>query len=115
MTTFNNNQNGVWVFKKEKYMTLHSLALELETTARKIMNFNDSPIGTIYDSNSIEYENFIEVMVILLKVKNNFTADEKIEIFANKYNPYARKSMNDMGIETANAIYNEFKRLLASI
>ena len=96
-------------------MSLHSLALELETTARKIMNFSDRPVEMIYDSNSIEYGNFIEVMVILLKVKNNFTPDEKIERFAKKYNSYAGKSMNDIGIGIADAIYKDFKRLLASI
>lgn len=96
-------------------MSLHSLALELETTARKIMHFSDRPVEIIYDSDSIECGNFIEVMVILLKVKNNFTPDEKIERFAKKYNSYVGKSMNDIGIALADVIYNDFRRLFASI
>lgn len=96
-------------------MSPHGLAIALETTARRIMNFNDRPVGTIYNSDSIECGSFVEVMVMLLKVGNSFLIDEKIEIFANKYNSYTGKSINDIGIETATAIYEDFNKLLASI
>lgn len=93
-------------------MSLHSLSLELETTARKIMNFKERPKGTMFDSDSIERETFVEVMILLLKVKNNFEFNEEIEMFANTYQPYVDKAINVIGIDEANIIYHKFKKLI---
>ena len=96
-------------------MSLHSLSLQLETVARKIINFSNRPIGTMYDADSIERGNFIEIMILLLKVKNNFAENEKIENFADRYHSYAGKPMTDIGMECASAIYDEFEALLSSL
>ena len=96
-------------------MSTHGISLQLETTARKVMNFKNRPIGTMYDADSIESESFIEVMVLLLKVKNNFAVKEEIENFADKYSFYIGKSVNTIGLEKATAICKEFEVLLSSL
>ncbi|MBQ2999713.1 MAG: hypothetical protein IJD64_04560 [Clostridia bacterium] len=93
-------------------MSLHSLSLDLETTACKIMNFKKRPKGTMFDSDSIERETFVEVMILLLKVKNNFDFNEEIEMFANTYQAYIDKAINVIGIDEANTIYHKFKKLI---
>ena len=96
-------------------MTIHSIALELEIKARGIMGFHDRPGGTIYDANSIECGSFVDVMVMLLKVKNNFAENLEIDNFADRYHSYDGKSMNEIGLEKVTAIYGEFQALLSAL
>lgn len=87
-------------------MNFHGwIAIPLENKLRKIFGFDDRPIGTIFDADSIEGGSFYDVMCLIL-------AKEKIEKWEDFANKYSQKDIEKMGIEDQYKVYQEFCNLI---
>ena len=94
-----------WNFKND-------IGLPLESIARRFYHNTDRPFGKIYDSDSIEIGSFVEVMVIMLREKTQYSSeDDEIESFVNKCKLYFGKSGHEIPPETASNLFEEFSDL----
>ena len=98
-----------WNFKND-------IGLPLESIARRFYRNTDRPFGKIYDSDSIETGSFIEVMVILLREKTQYTSEnDSIEAFVNKCTSLFGKSGHDISPEVASELFKEFTELFGEL
>lgn len=88
------------------------IALPLENEARKLLSISDRPVGKIFDADSIEAGYFVEVMITLLHIKNNYAIDPSIKEFILKYRNYSMVSGNAIEESIAREMYSEFENLL---
>lgn len=88
------------------------IAISLESYARSYFKDIDRPTSKIYDADSIESGNFIEVMIILLRERTEFE-NEFIEIddFVKECSRWIGKGGNEIEPETAEALFKRFVEL----
>lgn len=88
------------------------IAIQLEGDARHFFGDIDRPVTKIYDADSIEICNFVEVMIILLREKTRFNNEhEEIDAFVKDCAPYLGISGNSIDPEIADGLYQSFKKL----
>ena len=96
-------------------MNFHDLSLKLENKAREILMYSSRPYSKIFDADSIESGRFAEVMMLLLRIKNNFTCNASIDNFIEKLVPYLNKSGSTLNISKSNDLYDEFLTILSRV
>ena len=96
-------------------MNFHDLSLKLENKAREILEYTSRPYGKIFDADSIECGRFAEVMILLLRIKNDFICNDLVDKFIEKVKPYINKAVSALGLSESNALYNEFLTILSLI
>lgn len=85
----------------------------LECTARVIMSFGGRPSGTIFDSDAIRCGRFVEVMILLLRMRTLYSTEtDGIAEFVAKCAPYFNKRIDDIPRETVFELYNTFETLI---
>lgn len=98
-----------WNFKND-------IAMRLEFFARRFYRCTDRPYGKIYDSDSIEMGTFVEVMIIMVRQKIDFSCEnDDVEQFVDRCAPYFSKSGHDIEPEIANELFDEFFTLMGEI
>lgn len=88
------------------------IAIQLERDARYLFGDVDRPVTKIYDADSIEICNFVEVMILLLREKTGFNNEhEEIDEFVRDCAPYLGVSGNSINPEVADRLYQRFSKL----
>lgn len=96
----------------ENYNFHNSIAIPLEIKARNIMGVTDRPVNTIFDADIIESHSFIEVMVLLLRLKSNYVYSNLIQNFIEKCIPYFYVNGNKIDKTIANQLFKNFEQLI---
>ena len=94
-------------------MHYHDLSLKLEVKAREILGYTSRPYGKIFDADSIECGRFAEVMILLLRTKNNFMCNDLVDKFVEKLKPCINKPGSVLSLSESNDLYNEFLQILS--
>ena len=90
----------------------NDIAMALESIARNQFGNVDRPFGKIYDADSIETGCFIEVMIILLRLKSKMEDNnDDITEFVKSCSEYLGESGNDIPNETAQNLLDRFIRI----
>lgn len=88
------------------------IAIPLEGDARHYFGDIGRPVTKIYDADSIEVCNFVEVMILLLREKTGFNNEhEEIDEFVSECAPYLGVSGNSIEPEIADKLYRRFTQL----
>ena len=88
------------------------IAHSLEGDARRYFKWRDRPFDKIFDADNIEQGHFVEAMIILLRDKTSYTAEnDDIESFVEKSAKYFGFSGNSIPPEEAQSLYDEFTEL----
>ncbi len=93
------------------YSFHNDIAIPLEYIARKELDYNFRPRGTIFDADSIESRTFVTVMSMLLNKKNNYGLNGKIIEFEEKCKPFYYKNGNSISETEATQLFEDFKEL----
>ena len=95
------------------------LSLSVEMFARGVLDLSNRPTHhsygdelAIYDSDSIRYGSFVEVMMKLFVAKQ--IESDETHSFAVKCNQYRGKSLDDIGKDISENIFEEFKQIFNS-
>lgn len=88
------------------------IAIELEGIALRHYRDIKRPLDKIYDADSIEHGNFVEVMSTLLREEtgNNNNCDD-VDEFVKECGPYLGKSGHAIPKEEAQQLFDRFKEL----
>lgn len=89
----------------------YEIAGILEATATKLMNEEGDAIGKITYAGILQSKYFAETMCTLLRIKTKFKDDEAINDFVTECVPYYFVSIDEIGREKANKLYEKFTEL----
>ena len=88
----------------------NDIAINLENEARKLFKWDARPEQITFDADAIESGNFAEDMIILLRKKTNYSNScDDIDNFVVKLGVNIGKSGTEIGKETAQELFDEFK------
>ena len=92
----------------------NDIAIQLERIAREEFEKEHSrPYGKVYDADFIDSYTFAECLILLVRKNMNYRADnEVLEEFVKKCYPLMGKSGSMIEDETAQGLFDEFKRLM---
>ena len=96
-------------------MNFHDLSLKLEVKAREIIGYTSRPYGKIFDVDSIECGRFAEVMILLLRIKNNFQSNDLVDRFIEKLKPFINESGSALNLSQSNELYYDFLQILSNL
>lgn len=90
----------------------NDIALTLEYYARSTFGYPDRPAGTIFDADAIEGGTFVEVMMLILRKKTDYTNEiSEIYDFAADCGKCYSASSNAISDETADYLFKQFIEL----
>lgn len=90
----------------------NDIAIALEGIATRYFGWVGRPMTKIFDADAIESGSFAEDMIILLRVKSDYSNElTDIDEFVVKAGPYVGKNGNTIDNEIAQKLFDEFKRL----
>lgn len=90
----------------------NDIAIPLEGIARKHYGDIDRPYTKIYDADSIEQSNFVEVMILILREHTQYdNSHDEIEQFVVECGKYLGVNGNTIPEEEAQGLFDEFCNL----
>ncbi len=95
----------------------YNFAFQIETTIRSIFNCKEFGLGVIANTEFIENNPFIPMVMVLGNFYNKIDDNSKVKIddFIEKYNWLMGKTIEEIGEEKIKAIIKEFNTIVATV
>ena len=95
----------------------HDYAFQIKTTTRAMFNCEDFGLGLISDTEFIEDNPFIPMIMVLGNFYNKMDGNSKIKIddFIERYNWLMGKSIEEIGETKIEEIIREFNKIVATV